>query len=212
MSVTRRREADVDYPNRIEYLRALAAEIDRRRLEPLVVVALGAMIDEWNATHPADANFFNSAMGSNLPLALGLALALPHRLVVLLDTDGSQLMTLGALTTLATLRPANLRVLVMDNESYAYTGGQPSATAGVADLEAIARGCGIADPRRVSTLAEFEGAIGEALRDSRLCYMIVKASSPPGMGLPRGFTRLESKYRFVRYVERQENVSILPNR
>lgn len=205
-------EGSTAYPHRIDYLRALAVGIDRLGLEPLVVVALGAMIDEWNATHPSDANFFNSAMGSNLPLAVGLALALPHRMVILLDTDGSELMTLGALTTVGTLRPANLRVVVVDNESYAYTGGQPSATAGVADLAAIARGCGIADAIHVSTVAEFEGAIDGALRGNSLSYMVVKASSPPGVSLPRGFTRLESKYRFVRCVERQEKLSILPNR
>jgi thiamine pyrophosphate-dependent acetolactate synthase large subunit-like protein len=200
------------YPPRLDYLRVLAQEIDDRGLEPFVVVALGAMIDEWNTTHPSDANFFNSAMGSNLPLAIGLALARPSRLVLLLDTDGSLLMTLGALCTLASVHPPNLRVMVLDNESYAYTGGQPTATAGEADIAAIARGCGVAQASSVVTTDEFRERVAHFLDDEGLGFVVVKASSPPGVSLPRGFTRLESKYRFVRYVERSEQLSILPNR
>jgi thiamine pyrophosphate-dependent acetolactate synthase large subunit-like protein len=201
------------YPPRDQCLGALAEELDRGRPDALVVVSLGGMIDEWHAVRPSDANFFNSAMGSSLPLATGLALARPNRLVVLLDTDGSLLMTLGALCTFARLRPRNLGVIVMDNESYAYTGGQPSATAGPADLVAIARGCGIEDAAEVVTADAFRAAAVALIeRPVGAGFVVAKVSSETGHTRPRGFTRVEAMYRFVRQLERTEGVEILPNR
>ena len=64
------------------------------------------------------------------PVVLGLALALPHRGVIALDGDGSILLNLGTLSTVGNYAPPNLMSIIFDNESYASTGGLPTATAG----------------------------------------------------------------------------------
>src|SRR5215210_2140870 len=178
--------------------------------DELVVVALGRTTDEWAKLAPRDANLFNVPMGSNLPLAVGLALGLPHRTVVLLDTDGCQLMTLGAVCTLGNLQPPNLRCFIMDNSSYAYIGGLPSATAGRADLAAIARGAGVEQATSASDLDTFARLARQALAGDRLSYVVARVAMQPGRAGRRGFDHVEAKYRFVRYVERTEGRQILP--
>jgi thiamine pyrophosphate-dependent acetolactate synthase large subunit-like protein len=178
--------------------------------DELVVVALGRTTDEWARLAPRDANLFNVPMGSNLPLAVGLAYALPHRTVVLLDTDGCQLMTLGAVCTLGNLQPPNLRVFVFDNASYARTAALPSATAGRTDLAAIARGAGVGQATAVADLDAFDQAARAALAGDSLTYTVVKIVAQTGRANPWGFDHVENKYRFVRYVERTERRRILP--
>jgi thiamine pyrophosphate-dependent acetolactate synthase large subunit-like protein len=110
----------------------------------LAVSGLGS--STWDLTHSGDdaRNFcFIGAMGQAAPFALGLAMARPEKRVVLFTGDGDLLMSLGVLATIANEAPANLAVLVMDNGVYMETGGQPTATSGPTDLEAIARGAGI---------------------------------------------------------------------
>ena len=190
---------------RVDCLRELAL----LARDSLVVAALGGTTDEWNHVRPSDANFFNVAMGSNLPLAMGLAFALPRHRVLLLDTDGCQLMTLGALCTLANHPPANLSVFVMDNESYAYTGAQPSATSGRADLAALARAAGIERSFEVSTIEEFRETAQREISLDKLSYVVAKVIPEGGAGFRRGFDHVEAKYRFVRYIERLEGKDII---
>jgi thiamine pyrophosphate-dependent acetolactate synthase large subunit-like protein len=103
------------------------------------------------------------SMGLAVPIALGVALAQPARRVIALEGDGSLLMQLGALATVAMLRPKNLTILVMDNGIYQITGSQPTATAGSADLVAIARGAGLAQSAWAEDELDFERLIGRAL-------------------------------------------------
>src|SRR3954453_12196681 len=85
-------------------------------------------------------NFYTwGSMGIASSIGLGLALARPELRVFVLDGDGSLLMNLGSLATIGLLQPANLVVVVMDNEEYAPTGGQATPTAAGADLEGAAR-------------------------------------------------------------------------
>ena len=121
----------------------------------LAVSGLGS--STWDLTASGDnaRNFcFIGAMGQAGAFALGLAMAQPAKRVVLFTGDGEILMSLGILATIANLAPANLAVLVMDNESYVETGGQPTATAGPTDLEAIARGAGFNATRTVTESSE----------------------------------------------------------
>lgn len=139
--------------------RALVAQLlVDRPAELLVVSSLGS--PTWDVAaagnDPRDFGFVG-AMGQAGPFALGLALARPERRVLLLAGDGELLMSLGVLATIANQAPANLAVLVLDNESYGETGGQPTATAGRADLEIVARGCGIAVTRTVREEGEADG-------------------------------------------------------
>lgn len=129
----------------------------------LAVSGLGSSTWDISAAGNEAGNFcFIGAMGQAAPFALGLAMAQPDKRVVLFTGDGDMLMSLGVLATIANQAPANLAVLVMDNESYVETGGQPTATAGVTDLEAIARGAGIKNTlvvREESELAELKGKV-----------------------------------------------------
>src|ERR1051325_10949687 len=97
-------------------------------------------------------NFYTwGSMGLASSLGLGLALAQPDLRVFVLDGDGSLLMNLGTLATIGLLQPPNLTLIVMDNEAYATTGGQPTPTAHGADLAAAARALRIADAVTVRT-------------------------------------------------------------
>jgi thiamine pyrophosphate-dependent acetolactate synthase large subunit-like protein len=116
--------------------------------DDLVVTTLGWVAGEWFAVRHKESNLYQVNMGMCTPLCLGLALVLPHRRVVAIESDGSVLLNLGAMTTLANKRPPNLTVIVFDNQCYMATGGLPTATAGVTDLAAMANGAGIETPAR----------------------------------------------------------------
>ena len=125
--------------------RLLLKKILKDRPENLLVVS-GLGSSTWDLTAAGDhhKNFcFIGAMGQAGAFALGLAMAQKDKRILLVTGDGELLMSLGILATIANQAPKNLVLLVMDNESYAETGGQPTATAGPTDLEQVARGCGI---------------------------------------------------------------------
>src|SRR3954470_6432346 len=82
------------------------------------------------------------AMGGHAGFGLGLALAQPDRRVVLFDSEGDILMSLGQLPTIAEQAPANFYHFILDNEVYATTGGQPVPNAGKVDHAAIAKASG----------------------------------------------------------------------
>jgi thiamine pyrophosphate-dependent acetolactate synthase large subunit-like protein len=140
-------------------VRALLAD----RGDLLVVAGLGAPAWDITAAGDGPANFpLWGGMGGAAMAGLGLALAQPSRRVLVVTGDGEMLMGLGALATIAAQRPAKLGIVVLDNERYGETGGQPTATAAGIDLAAMARGAGIADARTVTEeagLAALQGAI-----------------------------------------------------
>jgi len=116
----------------------------------LVVAGLGAPAWDLTAAGDVPANFpLWGGMGGAAMIGLGLAIAQPRRRVLVLTGDGEMLMGLGALATIAVQRPANLSVVVLDNEHYGETGGQETATRHGVDLAAMARGAGFPDARVV---------------------------------------------------------------
>ena len=138
-------------PRRTVVSRILASRSD----DMLVVAGLGS--STWDVCAQGDhaGNFcFIGAMGQAAPFALGLALAQPHKPVLLITGDGDMLMALGSLATIANQAPENLAMVVLDNETYLETGGQATATAGPTRLESIAQGAGIARVRLVTGDAE----------------------------------------------------------
>ena len=145
---------------RYQALKVLAASLQ----DELCVVSLGGIQNEWfNARpEPRGASLYMMALGCHIPVALGVALALPHRQVLCLDTDGSVLMNMGVLATLANRQPKNLSVFVFDNEMYECNGGMPSHTSGVLDLAGMAHGAGIPDARSVFSEGEMREAVDEA--------------------------------------------------
>jgi thiamine pyrophosphate-dependent acetolactate synthase large subunit-like protein len=96
------------------------------------------------------------AMGGHSGFGLGLALAQPNKRVVLFDSEGDILMSMGQLATIAEQAPANFYHFILDNEVYATTGGQPVPNAKNVDYAMIARGSGYPTGVNISDLADFE--------------------------------------------------------
>jgi len=134
--------------NRREVVKQLLQ--DRKGL--LVVAGLGSTAWDITAAGDSPLSFPTwGAMGQAAMIGLGLALAQPRRRVLVVTGDGEMLMGLGALATIGVQRPANLSVVVIDNERYGETGMQTTHTAHDVDLAAVARGCGFKDSRIVDT-------------------------------------------------------------
>jgi thiamine pyrophosphate-dependent acetolactate synthase large subunit-like protein len=157
---TRRDQAKV--LNRFDITKRLVV---RLKHEEAVIGGIGyTNFDLWGAgTRPQ--NFYMlGSMGLAVPIAHGVALAQPHRRVFALEGDGSILMQLGSLATVASREQKNLAIVIMDNGAYQITGGQETLTAQGADVVAIARGAGLLQ----SAWAADEGAF-EELVDLAMC-------------------------------------------
>jgi thiamine pyrophosphate-dependent acetolactate synthase large subunit-like protein len=190
---------------RIDCLKALVPHIK----DQLVVITLGRTALEWAEVCPRDGNMFNSGMGNHIPVALGLAKALPHRQIILLDSDGSVLMLLSALTTLGSYPASNLKVFVFDNQAYEGTGGQPTDTSRVTDIAAIARGAGVSGAQTVNDLDSFKSAAGDALTKERMTFIVAKVELAKGRAPRKDVGNKEDLLKFVRYVEKTENIAVL---
>ncbi|MFQ5692562.1 MAG: thiamine pyrophosphate-dependent enzyme, partial [Nitrospinota bacterium] len=155
---------------RYEALKVLAA----RMKDEVCIVSLGGIVDEWYNARPGPpgASLYLMALGCHMPLAYGVALGLPNRTVVCLETDGSVLMNLGILATLGNQQPENLKVFVFDNEIYECIGGPPTHTAGRVDLAEMARGAGVTEARTVRNEGELREAVDEALSSRRLHFVV----------------------------------------
>lgn len=126
---------------------------DRKHL--VVVTGLGSPTYDVAAAGDSDRNFYLwGAMGGAATVGLGLALARPDTPVLVVTGDGEMLMGMGGFATIAVQKPANLRIAVLDNGLYGETGGQLSHTRQGVDLGVVARGCGIADVRTITTMDE----------------------------------------------------------
>lgn len=124
--------------------REAVARLLQDRGDLLVISGLGSATYDCAAAGDDPRNFYLwGAMGGTAALALGLAQAQPGRPVAAITGDGDMLMGLGSLATIAVAKPANLSVIVLDNEVYGETGAQPTATANGVSLVEVARGCGI---------------------------------------------------------------------
>jgi thiamine pyrophosphate-dependent acetolactate synthase large subunit-like protein len=147
--------------NRFELTKRLVAKLERGEA---VIGGIGnTNFDLW-ATGQRPQNFYMlGSMGLAVPIALGVALAQPERPVIALEGDGSLLMQLGCLSTVAMLRPRNLLVIVMDNGIYQITGSQPTPAAVHGDIVAIARGSGIPDSAWAADEEDFDALVDAAL-------------------------------------------------
>ena len=198
--------------DRFEWLGRLA----RRLPDDCLVMStyIGAVSFEWaHHTEEHHRTAHLGQMGDVIGLAVGLALALPHRRIVALDGDGSVLMELGQLVAMGEHRPDNLTVFVVDNgvyESIGWSGRgrRPTATAGRVDLSAVAAGCGVPHAADVADDAGLDAEIDLAF--SRQVCSFINVRTEPGRShvRPRRTDGTEDKYRFVRYVERLENIWI----
>ena len=137
--------------------RQVVATLLADRKGAVAIGGLGASTYDIAAAGDHDRNLYLwGAMGGAVMIGLGLALAQPELPVVVITGDGEMLMGMGSLATVGLQQPKNLTIVVLDNESYGETGGQPSHTAAAADLVGIARACGISDSRALTTQMELK--------------------------------------------------------
>lgn len=180
--------------------------------DELVILSLGASVDEWYnaAPHMREASLFQQQLGCVTPQAFGLAVGLPHRRVVSLDTDGGMMFNLGILATLANEQPRNLFVVVWDNECYQSIGGPPTHTAGRVDIAKIAAGAGIEEAHTARTLEEFGALCARGLKAQAPFVVVAKVDRDSRGDIKRKHSDgREDKYIFVRHVEASEGIVIM---
>lgn len=166
--------------NRFELTKRLVAQLKH---EEAVIGGIGnTNFDLWSAGQRPQNFYMLGSMGLAVPIALGVAIAQPHRHVVALEGDGSLLMQLGCLATVAMRVPSNLTIVVWDNGMYQVTGAQRTASADTADLVAIARGAGIANATWAADEDEFDRLFAEALARGGPTLVAARIDDKPSVG------------------------------
>src|SRR5216110_2166443 len=134
---------------RIDALETIYPDLQER----IVVTIMGAVaVELYTLGHRHNFFYLEHAMGLASSLGLGIALAMPEQKVIVLDGDGSLLMNLGTLSTMARYRPSNLLHIVFDNESLLSVGGFPTATSSGTNLAGIARASGVPNVLKADTI------------------------------------------------------------
>jgi sulfopyruvate decarboxylase subunit beta len=183
--------------------------------DQLVVTSLSGQRVEWGSLRQHDGNLLLGSMGNALAVGLGLALALPKRKVIVLESDGSLLLSLFNLPTVANMNPANLAVFVFDNQAYSGTKiSEPTATAGKTDLAGMAKMAGIEHSLTVRDVDAFKREGLGAINEAGLRFVVAKVEeSRSHRRIERtNVDLLENKYAFVRYLERTEGKAIFRGR
>ena len=157
--------------------------VGKLKREEAVIGGIGnTNFDLWAVGRRPQNFYMLGSMGLAIPIALGVAIAQPGRHVIALEGDGSLLMQLGCLTTIAALAQKNLTIVVMDNGIYQITGSQPTPAAGVADFAAIARGAGIAKSAWAADEEDFDRLVDAALADVGPTLIALRIDDKPGVG------------------------------
>ena len=164
----------------------------------LVVTGLGST--NWDFTAAGDRDLIFpmwGAMGGAVSVGLGLALAQPKNQVLVATGDGEMLMGLGSLATVAVQAPANLTIVVFDNEHYGETGMQLSATADEADIAAIATGCGFKSAFNIDNDKELKKALPKLFKipGPSLWVIKVRAESLDFVLPPKDGAFLKDRFR-----------------
>jgi thiamine pyrophosphate-dependent acetolactate synthase large subunit-like protein len=166
--------------NRFDITKRMVA---RLKHDEAVIGGIGnTNFDLWAAGQRPQNFYMLGSMGLAVPIALGVALAQPKRRVIALEGDGSILMQMGSLGTIATLAPKNLVVVIMDNSSYQITGAQPTATAFKTDIPAMARGAGLQQAQWAADEADYDVLVGRALAEDGPWLIAAKIDGEPGVG------------------------------
>ena len=182
---------------RIEAMQAVYPQLERC----VVVTIMGAVSAELQSIgHRPGFFYLQHAMGLASSLGLGIALSRPELRVVVLDGDGSVLMNLGGLTTLARYRPKNLVHIVFDNESLLSVGGFPTATSTGSDIAGIAAAAGVPRTATVRTLDEFTAAFDQALAANQLTTLVAKVEAKGPPVFLTDLPMLENRFQFARHL------------
>lgn len=163
--------------------RDLCFKILARHVTGEIVVPVYQAAQEWHGIAPDHALTYYAigAMGQASSCALGLALARPDKRVIVLDGDGSLLMNLGTLVTIASQKPANLVHFLCENGAYEANGGHPIPGRDQVDFAALARAAGYRRAETIATLGDFEAKIVRLLQEPGPLFVDLKlvAGPPP---------------------------------
>ena len=199
---------------RIDCLRAIYPELE----DCAVVTIMGAVAAElYSLGHRPNFFYLEHAMGLASSVGLGIALSQPERKVVVIDGDGSVLMNLGGLTTLARYAPRNLVHLVFDNEVLLSVGGGApggfkwftTATSTGSDLAAIARGAGIRRAQLVRELDDFTEAALDGLKGDELTCVVAKVDAEMPASFLIDVHMLENRFEFARALQRKPAKTVM---
>jgi thiamine pyrophosphate-dependent acetolactate synthase large subunit-like protein len=166
--------------NRFDLTKRLVGQLKH---DEAVVGGIGnANFDLWASGQRPQNFYMLGSMGLTIPIAFGVAIAQPQRHVIALEGDGSLLMQLGCLATVAMRAPKNLTMVVWDNGIYQITGNQPTASATTADLIAIARGAGLAKSAWAADEDDFDRLFVSALKDGGPSLIAARIDHEPAVG------------------------------
>ena len=165
---------------------ALAA-VHGARGERDVVVTTMTPARDWMtfSPHALDVVMVPSAMGHATSIGLGLALAQPSRRVIVCNGDGSMLMNLGSLVSIAEAEAANLVIVLFENGVYEVTGEEPIPAAGNVDFGAIARAAGFESTFEFSDLPTWQAGAADALAAPGPTFIRLHVSTQPGTPAPK---------------------------
>jgi sulfopyruvate decarboxylase subunit beta len=183
---------------RIDCLRSVYPELEKC----LVVTIMGAVAAELHSLgHRPNFFYLQHAMGLASSTGLGLALCLPEQTVIVFDGDGSLLMNLGGLSTMARYHPRKLVHVVFDNESLLSVGGFPTATSAGTDLEGIARASGVPRVVPVRSVDDFKAAVADSMHGNELTTIIAKVEATGPSGYVIDLSLLENRFQFRRHIQ-----------
>jgi sulfopyruvate decarboxylase subunit beta len=183
---------------RSDALQTIYPELEDR----IVVTIMGAVAAElYSLGHRPNFFYLEHAMGLASSMGLGIALSLPEHQVIVLDGDGSLLMNLGTLSTLARYKPGNLLHIVFDNESLLSVGGFPTATSTGTDLAGIARASGVPRVMEADTIETFKNRVSEALKSNTLTTIVSKVEAVSPKSFHMDLPLLENRFQFWRCLE-----------
>ena len=183
---------------RADALQAIYPELEDR----IVVTIMGAVaVELYMLGHRHNFFYLEHAMGLASSMGLGIALSLPEQKVIVLDGDGSLLMNLGTLSTMARYRPDNLLHIVFDNESLLSVGGFPTATATGTDLAGVARACGIPRVEEADTPKQLKKVVADALAGETLTTIVSKVEAVGPKSFHMDLPLLENRFQFKRALE-----------
>ena len=170
--------------------------------ELIVVTIMGAVaVELYTIGHRHNFFYLEHAMGLASSMGLGIALAMPGHKVVVIDGDGSLLMNLGTLSTMARYQPENLLHIVFDNESLLSVGGFPTVTALGTDLAGIARASGVPQVMEADTLESLRVGVREALASNTLTTIVSKVEAIGPKTFHMDLPLLENRFQFKRALE-----------
>jgi sulfopyruvate decarboxylase subunit beta len=182
---------------RLDAIQAVYPQLERC----VVVTIMGATAAELQSLgHRPNFFYLQHAMGLASSMGLGIALSRPDLTVVVLDGDGSILMNLGGLTTLARYAPPNLVHVVFDNESLLSVGGFPTATSTGSDIAGMAAAAGVPHTATVRSLGEWTDAFSQALAARQLTTLVAKVEAVGPSAYVTDLSLLENRYEFQRYL------------